>query len=354
MTIIKNPMKNGLNPEDYISGNPAPVLELLKQCPAHHPTTLHDHAGLAAAFGVERLWIKDESTRMRIGSFKALGAAYVVAHHAMQACPDGGDISTALQGKSYIAASAGNHGLSLAAGARLFGATATIYLSQSVPEGFAERLRQMGAEVIRHGEVYEESMARAMEDAAAGKGELLSDTSWPGYHDVPRRIMEGYLVMGKEVTDALDAAGDAPTHVFLQTGVGGLTSSMARWCRKHYGEEITIISVEPEEAQPMLLSLQQGEMVVSGGGVSIMGRLDCKEASELAFHAISSDADFAMTISEDQGQATTDLLKTHGLGSTPSGLAGVAGLQHLDDDARAMIGLTAQSRVLTFMSEGDG
>jgi diaminopropionate ammonia-lyase len=354
MTLIKNPMKNGVNAEDYISGNPAPVLELLKQCPAHQVTPCLDQADLAADFEVGKLWIKDESKRMGLGSFKALGATYVLAHEAMQACADGGDIATALEGRSYLAASAGNHGLSLAAGARLFGATATIYLSSSVPEGFAERLRQLDAKVIRYGEVYEDSMNKAMADAKAGHGQLLSDTSWPGYHDIPRRIMEGYLVMGKEATDTLDALGDAPSHVFLQTGVGGLSAAMARWCRKHYGDNITIISVEPAEAMPMLLSLQQGEMVVSQGGVSIMGRLDCKEASELAFHALSGDADYAMTISEDEAAATTEMLKQRGLASTPSGLAGVAAVQHIDAAGRKTIGLNADSRVLTFMSEGEG
>ena len=353
MSITKNPMKDGLNAEDYISGNPEAVLALLAQCPAHQQTVLHDHAELAAAFGVDKIWIKDESTRMGLGSFKALGASYVLAHQAMQACPDGGDITTALKGQSFLAASAGNHGLSLAAGARLFGASATIYLSQSVPESFAERLRNIGADVVRHGEVYEESMAKAQADAAAGKGQLVSDTSWPGYHDIPRRIMEGYLVMGIETTDALDANGDVPTHVFVQTGVGGLSAAMARWCRKHFGDAVIITSVEPEEARPMQLSLEAGGLTPAEGGVSIMGRLDCKDASELAFHALSSDLDFAMTISEAEAEETTALLKSHGLNSTPSGIAGVSALHHMDDASRAFIGLDKDSRVLTFMSEGD-
>ncbi len=354
MTITKNPMKNKCNAEDYISGNPAPVLALLEQCPAHQPTKLHDHEGLAVIFNVDRLWIKDESTRMGLGSFKALGASYVLAHQAMMACNDADDISTALSGQSYLAASAGNHGLSLAAGARLFGAKATIYLSQSVPEGFADRLRNIGADVIRHGNVYEESMARALEDAKAGKGQLVSDTSWPGYHDIPRRIMEGYLVMGKEATDVLDASGDTATHIFVQTGVGGLSAAMARWCRKHWGDAVVIISVEPFEARPMQLSLDAGGLTTAGGGVSIMGRLDCKDASELAFHALSSDLDFAMTISEDEAAATTALLESHGLSSTPSGIAGVSALHHMDEAGRAMIGLDHNSRVLTFLSEGAG
>lgn len=353
MKTISNPMKNTLNPEDYINSNAAPVLELLKQCPVYEATELHDHAELAGLFGVDRMFIKDESTRMRLGSFKALGAAYVVAHEAKMRCRDGGDMATALAGENFVAASAGNHGLSLAAGARLFGATASIYLSQSVPESFAERLRAIGAEVVRHGDVYQESMDKAISDAADGKGRLISDTSWPGYHDIPRRIMEGYLVMGAEATDKLEEMAVTPTHLFVQTGVGGLSSSMARWCRKLYGEDLIITSVEPEEAQPLLLSLEEGAMVTSHGGVSNMGRLDCKDASELAFGALSADLDFALTISDDEAQATTDLLKSYGLGSTPSGIAAISAIHHMDAETRAKIGLTADSRVLTFISEGE-
>ena len=104
--------------------------------------------------------------------------------------------------------------------------------------------------------------------------------------------------MGKEATDALDAAGEAPNHIFLQAGVGGLSSAMARWCRRHYGDAPIIINVEPEDARPLQASLMAGELISVTGGVSVMGRLDCKDASELAFKALSDDADFAQAISE--------------------------------------------------------
>ncbi len=354
-SLAANPNRGQNNYPDVISHDASPVLALLAECPQYKPTPLHDQAELAAQFGVAKLWIKDESTRMNLGSFKALGAAYVVAKMAMDAMAknaNGGDYSTALNGVSVLAASAGNHGLSLAAGARIFGAKATIYLSASVPESFAERLRGIGADVIRHGEVYEESMARALADAEAGKGILISDTSWPEYRDVPYQIMEGYLVMGKEATDALDAAGEAPTHIFLQAGVGGLSSAMARWCRRHYGDAPIIINVEPEDARPLQASLMAGELISVTGGVSVMGRLDCKDASELAFKALSDDADFAQAISERDSEVTTLLLAAHGLKSSPSGIAGISALQHLSDEDRATLGINENSRVLTFMSEG--
>ena len=352
MTIIHNKMKGKLKAEDYISYDPAPVLKLLEQCPKHQITALHDHLELASRFGVSRLFIKDESTRMGLGSFKALGAAYVLAHQAMAAIDAGCDMGKALSEKVFLAASAGNHGLSLAAAAKIFGAKARIYLSNSVPEAFAERLRKIGAEVIRHGNVYEESMDRALADTEAGEGLLISDTSWPGYHEIPKLIMEGYLVMGREATNVLDEKEVRPSHVFLQAGVGGLAAAMARWCRQHYGDDITIISVEPSEARPIQASISAGEMTIAPGGISMMGRLDCKEASELAFYALSSDIDFAMTVEENEAEETTNLLSSYGLHSTPSGTAGITALQHLNHEERQMLGINESSQILAFMSEG--
>ena len=355
--IIANPSRGQNRFPDVISADPTPVLNLLQHCPVYAPTALHDAKVVAEDFGIGHLWIKDESQRMQLGSFKALGAAYVVAKMAMekmasQGQPEDTDYSKALDGVSVLAASAGNHGLSLAAGARIFGAKATIYLSHSVPESFAERLRGIGADVVRHGDVYEESMAKALEDAEAGKGILISDTSWPEYRELPYLIMEGYLVMGKEATDHLDDHGEAPTHIFLQAGVGGLSSAMARWCRRHYGDGATIINVEPEEARPLQVSLAAGALVTANGDVSIMGRLDCKDASELAFKALSDDADFSMVISEDQAQATTDYLASKGYLSSPSGIAGISAIQHLTAEDKAVLGIDANSKILTFMSEG--
>ena len=84
-----------------------------------------------------------------MGSFKALGAVYAIAKEALATQKQ--ELTTALTGVTYCCASAGNHGLSVAAGARLFGAQAVIYLAQTVPEDFARRLGEKGAKVVRGG-----------------------------------------------------------------------------------------------------------------------------------------------------------------------------------------------------------
>ena len=166
--------------------------------------------------GAARVTIKDERGRMGLGSFKALGAAYAIAREAAAA---GGALPTALTGRTYVTASAGNHGLSVAAGARIFGAAAVIYLADTVPESFAARLRGMGAQVVRAGADYEASMVAAGHSAKAQGWTLLSDGSWPGYVDLPFRVMEGYRQIATEIVGQMT---DRPTHVLLQAGVGGL------------------------------------------------------------------------------------------------------------------------------------
>ncbi len=317
---------------------------LLQHCPAHQVTPLVEHADLAARLGVAELWIKDERGRMGLGSFKALGAAYVIAHDAMAALADAPQ--TALRGRTYVTASAGNHGLSVAAGARVFGAQAVIYIADTVPEAFAERLRAKGATVVREGAIYEDSMAAAAKAADENGWHLLSDSSWPGYTDPPHRLMEGYLVLMREVFDQIPAP---PTHIFLQAGVGGLAGACAAAARAEWGDAPRIIVVEPAFAPALQASIEAGAFVTADGPASAMGRLDCKDASLIALKGLARDADGFALISEEEAVSAAETLSAQGMPTTPSGVAGLAAALA---DSDGVTGLTSQSRVLVILSEG--
>lgn len=316
------------------------VSELLAQCPAHAPTPLRDMPSLAAEMGVARLYLKDERQRMGLGSFKALGAAHAIARDAAAGRRD--NLSHALRGRVYVTASAGNHGLSVAAGARLFGARAVIYLSGTVPEAFAERLRAKGAEVIRAGADYEASMQAAADAAEAQSWTLLSDSSWPGYTELPLRVMEGYLQLAAEAAMQIDTA---PSHILLQAGVGGLAAAVAAHARLVWGDGPQIIIVEPEAAPALMEGIRAGRVVETSGPASCMGRLDCKSASMIALNGLARDADHFLTISEDDARRVAELLAEHGLPTTPSGAAGLAALV-------AGLDLPADAHVLAILSEG--
>lgn len=321
------------------------VARLLAACPAHAPTPLHEVPALATRAGVAQVFLKDERARMGLGSFKALGAAHAIAREAAQSVQDN-DWARALSGRIYVTASAGNHGLSVAAGARLFGAQAVICLAHSVPEAFAERLAAKGAQVVRAGATYEESMAAADEAARAPGRTLLSDSSWPGYMDLPLRVMEGYLQLAAEAAAQMDAA---PTHILLQAGVGGLAAAVAAHARAVWGDAPTIVVVEPQAAPALIESIRAGHAVTTQGPVSAMGRLDCKTPSLIALRGLARDADLFVTISEEEAAQAVDILAEEGFATTPSGAAGIAAL---------FAGLLAgrdcgrDARVMAILSEG--
>ena len=191
-----------------------------------------------------------------------------------------------------------------------------------------------------------EAAARAAKDNGWA---LLSDSSWPGYTTRPHRLMEGYLVLMQETVDAMDRA---PTHIFLQAGVGGLAAACAALARSAWGDGPRIVVVEPEAAPALHASITEGQVVDTQGPVSDMGRLDCKTPSMIALKGLARDADAYALISEAEGEMGAGTAMVAGLPSTPSGAAGIAALLALDDAQKAELALNAQSRVLCILSEG--
>ncbi|MEP1205719.1 MAG: pyridoxal-phosphate dependent enzyme [Rhizobiaceae bacterium] len=353
--ILSNPLRgNGLPDTDGLAdGNVATdaraAIALYQHCPAKHATSLQKFDSLATRAQVAEVWLKLESERMGLGSFKALGAAYAIAKEAASRADsnDADAMSKALVGETYICASAGNHGLSVAAGARLFGAGSVVVLADTVPEGFADRLRAKGADVVRAGADYEASMEVSKQMAAENGWKLLSDGSWLGYWQPARDVMEGYLIMGHEAADQMQ---QAPTHLFLQAGVGGLAAACAAVARERWGDAVTIIVVEPSAAPALIESVRAGTSVDTSGPVSSMGRLDCKTPSHLALKYLAAQADYFMTIDDDLVEKCVEDLGQLGVETSPSGGAGIAALLNLDNPQDLM--LDGNSRVLCYISEG--
>lgn len=360
MQLFKNPLRGtGLTPgaglaDGTVSRDPGEPLALLRRCPAASATPLRNMPQLAHELGIGTLQLKDEGTRMGLGSFKALGAAYAVARLAARRAGQLGleDAQQAMRDvladEVFVCASAGNHGLSVAAGARIFGARAVIYLATTVPEAFAARLRHAGAEVARAGEDYAASMQAAARDAERNGWTLLSDSSWPGYTQWPTLVMEGYLVAADEVCRQ---SPRPPSHIFLQAGVGGFAAAMAALFRQRWGDAPVIVVVEPEAAPALLDSVRAGRPVQAEGPASSMGRLDCKEPSHLALAELAREADCFVTISDEACAASVALLERFGIATTPSGAAGFSAL-HQSGPYRDALGLHEASEALAFITEG--
>lgn len=307
--------------------DPAGPLDLLRACPAYIATSL-----ARTAIAGRDVWVKDETHRMRLGAFKALGGVYAVARLieaglGQQIAPEdfvSEDTKTAASAMTFVCASAGNHGMSVAAGAQLFGVQARIYLAETVDEAFAERLRGRGAEVVRAGETYEESVAAAVDDAARTGAIHLADGSWPGYTEPPSLVMEGYTIIAEEMRDTLRDACTWPDHVYLQAGVGGFAAAIAEMIRRNWDVQPKITVVEPEAAACLKASVAVGEVCTVEGPVSDMGRLDCKTPSMLAFESLRQTANAFETVSEEEAQAAVQAAAEAGFGTTPSGAAGLA------------------------------
>ncbi|MEL6234301.1 MAG: pyridoxal-phosphate dependent enzyme [Pseudomonadota bacterium] len=331
----------GLLPDAPLPGaDPSTVSRLLQICPRHGQTPLHRSAELAELSRVRTVWIKDERQRMALGSFKALGAAFAIACDAENAPGEG--CATALAGRTYVTASAGNHGLSVAAGARVFGARAVVYIADTVAQAFADRLAALGATVVRQGRDYEASMEAAARAASARGWSLLSDSSWEGYTAPALRVMEGYLQLAQEVAGQIAAP---PSHILLQAGVGGMAAAVAAHARKTWGDAPRVIVVEPAFAPALVESIRAGALVTASGPVSGMGRLDCKTPSLVALAGLSRDADQFATITEAEAEAGVSVLARLGFATTPSGGAGIAALL-------AGLDLGPEAQVLTILSEG--
>ncbi|MEY8832168.1 diaminopropionate ammonia-lyase [Phaeobacter italicus] len=328
--------------------DPAKPLAMLQSCPANQPSPLSVHK-----VGTHDVWVKDETQRMGLGAFKAMGGVYAVAELLVRECgtsiqdltsPEARDKAA---GVTFVCASAGNHGMAVAAGAMLFGAGCRIHLADTVPEDFVSRLRAKGAEVVRSGATYEDSIAAAIKDAEDSGAIHLADGSWPGYTEPPRLVMEGYTTIAEEMRDSFAAAGSWPTHVYLQAGVGGLAGAIAYMIRKNWEVQPEIIVVEPDAAPCLSESAKAGEMVTVAGPVSHMGRLDCKTPSMLAFEILSKAADRYIAITDTDALAGVAKAHDLGIGSTPSGAAGLTALLQ-----EQMHKLPADARPLVILSEG--
>lgn len=315
---------------------PHRVLELLQKCPRYRPTPLMEAPLLAERLSLSSVLVKDESQRMGLGSFKALGGAYAVCRLVTEKTP----------GPTVCCASAGNHGLSVAAGAQVFGANAIVVLAHTVPMAFQTRLEQLGAKVKREGANYEESVLWAREASSENDWQFLADSSWADYLEVPRLVMEGYTVIGEELQSSLNQQRSWPTHIFLQAGVGGLAGSLTWQIRNSWPEQPQITVVEPDQAACLKASQQNGRCLTVSGGPSNMGRLDCKEPSLLAFQILQHGADRFETVTDSEAAEATALFKEAGFSTTPSGAAGLAAC------LKMRFSPPGDAKVLLILSEG--
>jgi diaminopropionate ammonia-lyase len=314
--------------------------------PGYAPTPLAALPDIARSAGIARVDYKDESGRFGLGSFKALGGAYAVLRQIRAAGRPARDIVV-------TCATDGNHGRSVAWGARRFGCACVIYVHETVSQGRIDAIAAYGAEIRRVPGTYDDAVREAARDAGANGWIVVSDTSYPGYTDIPRDVMQGYAVM---VEEALAARDLPPTHVFVQAGVGGLAAAVCGHLWETLGDaRPRTIVVEPDRAACLFESARQGRAAnIAGALDTAMAGLACGETSLLAWEILEEGASDFLTVPDEAAFAAMRLLAPRLVAgeSAVAGLVGLLGVAARPELARAL-GLDAASRVLLIGSEGD-
>lgn len=351
----------------------------IRQWPDYAETPLHRLHALAERGQVGAVWMKDESGRFGLGSFKALGGAYavfrLVKRHIESQVPgavvDAADLMAGrwlgyTQNITVATATDGNHGRSVAWGARLFGCNSVITLHRDVSAGREAAIAALGAQVMRVDGTYDEAVRETAINARMAGWQIISDTSWLGYMDIPCVVMQGYTVMVEEALRQLTAAAAAPpTHVFIQAGVGALPAAVCAHLWETLGpSRPRFIVVEPDQADGFYRSVQAGHPVpVPGALKTLMAGLACGDVSPLAWAVLNAGATDALTLPDRAAVAAMRVLARgnggEGTGDSPrmvgeAGIAGLAGFLAVaaDPACRVALALGPESRVLLFATEG--
>lgn len=343
----------------------------ISRWPGYAPTPLVSLPALAREAGVAQVWCKNEGLRFGLGSFKAMGGSYAVLRHLVEHLRTSGHAVTSadlIAGRfrertaaiTVTSATDGNHGRSVAWGAQLFGCRCVIYMHAGVSVGRVRAIEAFGADVVRVQGNYDDSVRVCADDARRLGRQVISDTAYPGYTDIPRTVMHGYGVMVEETLTQMPA-GVRPTHLFVQGGCGGFAAAIhGRFWELWGADRPRLTVVEPVRADCVYRSGEAGHPVAVRGGLeTVMGGLACGEVSMVAWPILDVGTDVFMAIGDDWAIRAMQRLAAGPSGDLKivageAGAAGVGGLMAsvATESIRRIIGLDDHSRVLTIISEG--
>jgi diaminopropionate ammonia-lyase len=348
------PTETGLRPRD-----------LHRTLPGYEVTPLHRLDGLAEEAGLAEVWVKDESLRLGLPSFKILGGAWAVHRLVLQRAgrelegtgiEDLRDAAASLGEVTLATATDGNHGRGVARMAKLLGFDAVVYVPTGTAQARIEAIESEGAKVVVDPGNYDDAVDRAAREAAERGWLAVADVARDADDRVPDWVMDGYDTIFDEADEQLPGP---PTTVFLQAGVGALTGAGLR----HYLRTSAatgrvrprFATVEPLSAACLLESADAGELLtIDAGQESIMAGLNCGTPSSGAWPVIEATVDAYLAVPDDLAREAMRRLADAGIVSGESGAAGLAGLLAAleDPEAREALHLDEAARVLLLNTEG--
>ncbi|RMB81375.1 diaminopropionate ammonia-lyase [Streptomyces shenzhenensis] len=324
--------------------------------PDYAPTPLSDLPSLAKELGVGRVFVKDESNRLGLPAFKALGASWAVHRTLAERAANGEGLGPV----TLVTATDGNHGRAVARTARRLGQYAHVFVPQGVHPGAAAAIVAEEAKVTEVAGDYDEAVRLAAEAAEGPDAVLVQDTAWLGYERIPGWIVEGYSTLCAEIDEQLTAAGavGGPDLVAVPVGVGSLAQAVVTHYRSRpAGQAPALLSVEPDAAACVLESLTRGGPVSVTTGATTMAGLNCGTPSSIAWPYLYGGLDAAVAIADnDSARAAADLAGL-GLASGPCGAAPLAGIRAAltgvgAEERRTALGLGPDSVVVLLSTEG--
>jgi diaminopropionate ammonia-lyase len=338
------------------------VLAAIGACPEHAATPLRRLPEPARAWGLREVWVKDERARLGLRSFKALGGAYaVLCLSAELKSRERGAVTSIgemlrgprpiLPDVTFTAATAGNHGCSVAAGARLVGARCCIFVAAGAPAEQVRAIAAQGAQIVSVPGRYEDSLEACRVAAESNGWIAVADCATDANDSTVQRVMEGYTVIAAEIL----AARTTPSHAFLQAGVGGMAAAIAAHFVAMLGDRApTVVVVEPELAACLQASARADRaMTITQTGNTNMGRLACYAPSACAWPVLRSVTTAYATVDDAEALAACEVLEQFDLATTPSGAAGFAALSRVaaSREDRQRLRLGADSEVLVIVTE---
>ncbi|WKZ70104.1 MAG: diaminopropionate ammonia-lyase [Melioribacteraceae bacterium] len=342
-------------------------------------TPLKSLPHLADMINIGGIFIKDESQRLNLNSFKVLGGTFAIYNYLINSLKlDFEDILLAdlksqiikkqLGNLKFAAATDGNHGMGIAWASKQLGFESIIYVHKNTTQARIDAIKNNGAEVVIVDGTYDEAVKKIFRDSKKNGWQVLSDTSWKGYEDIPKWVMQGYTTMLSESQEQFAALGIVkPTHIFIQAGVGALAASVIGYYRQLFGvESPKFIIVEPTKAQCLYRSakISDGKVHSDNGDLNtMMAGLACGDPSPLAWNVLRDYTDVFM-ISPDYVAAKAMRVYGVPLSGDPFIVSGESGAVTLGalmftmalpkyEQLRSFLDLNSDSKVLLINTEGN-
>jgi diaminopropionate ammonia-lyase len=314
----------------------------------YSPTPLLSLNKLSKELNLKNIFYKDENKRFDLKSFKALGGAYAVE----KVTKGNKDIVVAT-------ATAGNHGRSVAWGARRLGLKCKIFISEFVSEARGQAMSDLGADVVKVKGNYEQSLIECIKQSTDNNWQIVQDVAWKDYMVVPKYTMAGYSVMMKEIIDQIN--NEKITHIILQAGVGGMAGAMVAGIARYLDNVPVTIVVEPDSAACVLESIKTGKIEkIDIKRESLMGGMSCGEVSLVPWEILKNSVKHCISLPDDDIAKTMRLLgnstfSEHKIIAGENSVPGVISLiaSYEDQIIKQKLQLDENSNVLIIGCEGD-